>query len=77
MLVETAPGALRVAKQYRKLEAEALEILARRNEQELASRGVPADMYELGVEHVARLGSSHRGDDFRTWARSDLRVNRN
>ena len=56
VLVETAPAALRVAKQYRKLEAEALEILARRDEQELAAIAeFLHDMYELGVEHVARL----------------------
>ena len=56
VLVETAPGALRVAKQYRKLEAEALEILARRDEQELAAiASFLRDMHELGVDHVARL----------------------
>ena len=57
VLVETAPGALRVAKQYRTLEAEALEILARRDEQELATIAeFLHEMYELGVDHVARLG---------------------
>jgi DNA-binding MarR family transcriptional regulator len=56
VLVELAPGANRVAKQYGTLEKEALEILGRRDARELAAIGsFLQDMNELGVRHVARL----------------------
>ena len=56
VLVETAEGAAPIARQYRQLEADALRVLGRRNQRELA---VIADylreMHELGVRHLARL----------------------
>jgi DNA-binding MarR family transcriptional regulator len=56
VLVETAPGARRVAKEYGSLEADALKILGGRDEWELATiAAFLRDMYELGVGHVARL----------------------
>jgi DNA-binding MarR family transcriptional regulator len=56
VLVETAPGAQRVAKQYSTLEQDALRVLGRRDERELATiADFLRDMYELGVKHTTRL----------------------
>jgi DNA-binding MarR family transcriptional regulator len=56
VLVETAPGAQRVAKQYTTLEQDALRLLGTRDERELATiADFLRDMYELGVRHMTRL----------------------
>jgi DNA-binding MarR family transcriptional regulator len=58
VLVETAPGAQRVAQQYGALQQEALRILARRDERELETiAAFLRDMHELGVKHMTRLES--------------------
>jgi DNA-binding MarR family transcriptional regulator len=56
VLVETAPGARRVAKQFASLEKDALRILESRDERELATiAAFLREMHELGVKHVTRL----------------------
>jgi DNA-binding MarR family transcriptional regulator len=56
VLVEMAPGAQRVAKQYDTLEQDALRVLGTRDERELETiAAFLRDMYELGVRHMKRL----------------------
>jgi DNA-binding MarR family transcriptional regulator len=56
VLVETAEGALPIAEQYQSLQADALGMLGRRDETELkVIADYLRDMYELAVQHVARL----------------------
>jgi DNA-binding MarR family transcriptional regulator len=56
VLVETAEGALPIAEQYQSLQADALGVLGRRDETELTViADYLRDMYELAVQHVARL----------------------
>jgi DNA-binding MarR family transcriptional regulator len=61
VLVETAPGAQRIAKQYAALEQDALRVVGTRDERELATiAAFLRDMYELGVKHMPRLERGRR-----------------
>jgi DNA-binding MarR family transcriptional regulator len=61
VLVETAPGARRVAKHYRTLEQDARRVLGTRDERELATiAAFLRDMYDLGVKHMTRLERAKR-----------------
>jgi DNA-binding MarR family transcriptional regulator len=61
VLVETAPGAQRVARHYGTLEQDALGILGTRDERELATiAAFLRDMYDLGVKHMTRLERAKR-----------------
>jgi DNA-binding MarR family transcriptional regulator len=61
VLVETAPGAQRVAKQYGTLEQDALRVLGTRDERELATiASFLRDMYDLGVKYMTRLERTKR-----------------
>jgi DNA-binding MarR family transcriptional regulator len=61
VLVEMAPRAQRVAKQYGALEQDALEVVATRDERELATiAAFLRDMYEVGVRRMARLEKRSR-----------------
>lgn len=61
VLVETAPGAQRIAKHYGTLEQDALQVLGTRDERELATiAAFLSDMYEVGVKHMTRLERTKR-----------------
>ena len=61
VLVETAPGAQRVAKQYGALEQDALRVVGTRDERELATiAAFLRDMHEIGVKHMTRLERGRR-----------------
>jgi DNA-binding MarR family transcriptional regulator len=61
VLVETAPGARRIAKQYGALEQDALRVVGTRDERELATvAAFLRDMYEIGVKHMTRLEKGRR-----------------
>jgi DNA-binding MarR family transcriptional regulator len=61
VLVETAPGAQRIAKQYDSLQRDALDVLGKRDEGELdIIAAFLRDMYDLGVRHMTRLERAQR-----------------